>query len=124
ARVVTVEVQAIDPVGVPHVRALAPLDDERVGIEEGRRPAVAAGHDGQRLLVQGARTRGLRGVLAQLLLDAHAISSLTTAPSTASDSRRRRCASATPTAWKRSDWPGLAWPARPMSQKQTVASFV
>src|SRR5262249_26190127 len=108
ARVVAVEVEAIDAVDIPDVGALAPLDGERVGIEEGRRPAVTAGHDGKRLLVQGTRTRGLRGVLAQLLLDTHAISPpLTPAPRTASDSRRSRCASATPTAWKRSDWPGL-----------------
>src|SRR5436309_14055175 len=101
---------------------MAPLDGDRVGIEESRRPAVAPGHDGQRLLVQDARASGLRGVLDQLFVDAHAISSFTAARSTASDSRSSRCASATPPAWKRSEWPGRAWAAPPTCAQQTAAA--
>ena len=106
ARVVAVEVEAVDPVGVPDVRALAALDRERIRIEEGRGAAVAARHDRQRLFVQHARAAGLRGVLAQLLVDAHAISSLTAVSRSASASRSSRCASATVTARKRNVCPG------------------
>src|SRR5262249_41934156 len=73
-RVVAVEVETVDAVGVPDVRALGALDVERVGIEERRRAAVAAGHDGAGFLVERARPARFRQVLVQLLVDGHAAS--------------------------------------------------
>src|SRR6267143_4634956 len=124
ARVVAVEVETVGAVGVPDVCALPALDVERVRIEERGGPAVAAGHDRQRFLVQRARAARLRGVLGNLFVDTHADSSLTTPSRDASHSRSSRCASSTVTALNRTAWPGRAWPMRAMSNEQTVATFV
>ena len=79
ARVVAVEVHALDAVGVPDVGALPALEVERIRIEERRRAAVAARHDRHRLLVERARAARLRRVLGQLLVKAHADSSFVAA---------------------------------------------
>ena len=71
ARVVAVEVDALDAVGVPDVGTLTALEVERIRIEEGRRAAVAAGHDRHGLLVQAARARRLRRVFGGFLVQAH-----------------------------------------------------
>ena len=110
ARVVAVEVQPVVAVGVDDVRPVPALDVERVGVEERRRPAVAAGHDGQRVLVQHARPRRLRQVFRKLSLDAHDTSSSTSLRATCSRCTIR-CASASSIARKRSRCPGLTWPS-------------
>ena len=124
ARVVAVEVEAVVVVGVPDVGALAALDVERVRVEERRRAAVAAGHDRHRLFVQGTGADRLRRVLVELLLDTHAISSRSPVSRAASARYSSRWASSTVTARNRSDCPGLTCPTRPMSNEQTVATFV
>src|SRR2546428_821443 len=124
ARVVAVEVEAVVVVGVPDVGALAALDVERVRVEERRRTAVAAGHDRHRLFVQGTGAGRLRRVLVELLLDTHAISSRSPVSRAASARYSSRWASSTVTARNRSDCPGLTCPTRPMSNEQTVATFV
>ena len=121
---VAVEVDTVGAVGVPDVGALATLDVERVRVEERGRPAVAARHDRQRLVVQGAGADRLRRVLVDLLLDAHAISSLSPVSKMASARYNSRWASSTVTARNRSDCPGLTCPTRPTSNEQTVATFV
>ena len=125
ARVVVVEVETLDTVGIPDVRALAALEVERIRVEERSGPAVTAGHDGHRLLVQRAGAGGLRRVLGDFLVQTHeAVSCSSTRARAASDSLSRRWASGTPTAVKRRRWPGLAWPTRAMSKEHTVAIFV
>src|SRR5262249_9611067 len=125
ARVVAVEVEALDPIGIPDVRALAALGVERIGIEERRGAAIAAGHDGHGFFVERARASGLRRVLVEFLVQTHqAISCSSTPAKAASDSLSSRWAVATSTAVKRIRWPGLAWPTRAMSKEQTVAIFV
>ena len=52
ARVVAVEVEAIDAIGVPEVGALRALDVERIGVEERRRPTVPTWHDGAGFFVK------------------------------------------------------------------------
>src|SRR5438876_11576844 len=54
ARVVAVEVEALDAVGVPDVRTLAALEVEGIRVEERGGAAVAAGRDGHRFLVERA----------------------------------------------------------------------
>jgi hypothetical protein len=71
ARVVAVEVDPLDAVGVPDAGALPALEVERVRIEERRRAAVAAGHHGDGLLVEGPRPAGLGGVFRGFLVETH-----------------------------------------------------
>src|SRR2546427_3398158 len=109
ARVVAVEVEALDTVGVPDARALATLEVEGIRVEERGGAAGAAGHDGHRFLVERARAGGLRRGLGGFLVQTHqAISCSATLVRAASDSLSRRWARATSTAVKRRRWPGLA----------------
>src|SRR6266545_5022928 len=142
ARVIAVEVQSLDAVGVPDARAFSPRDIERIRIEEDRRAAVAARHHTERFLVELARACALSLVVVDRVFEGHGLSFPPhPAPSplwgeggmrgysTVDSSRSRRArssawASATVTLRNRSRWPGLTWPMRPMSNEHTVAILV